>query len=573
MPLVQAREAQLAPATNEPVASTSNLKSDDADESTSMAVDSDKPIADQQSNEVQSMDAAEAEPPKSKRAQKRAKAAARLARRQAAGPSGKHEMTLKSGKVVQIPTYISPDKFEPTLLLDKGKAREQRPEISPNLIIGINAVTRALEAEVHNGRRQLAGLSETTKVAATQQDSLRMILPAPTKSTRRQRRAIREENHPESKAARIRKLHKERKASQVVPPMPEQYAHIPRDEPTLLHSLSEAREEVKDNATAITAINTLDKEIRSGAGPTEPAGPDCDNAEPVKIPLQIINDVLQLRCLDASTRSVLQHLVLRFIPGGIPKFEGAPNDPAARDGRKAKSAVNPKRQARVPIVGPAIQPSKPIRVLFVAKGDINPPSIVQHLLMASAARNSVCTARRRQIEQQKMGDSRASEDMYLVPMAAGFESRLCELLAIRRAAVLAITVCANPSLEAFADVFPQECDAPGYDTLLQLLKHHFPTPVTADWLMPSVNGVTPATYAELLPTHVKQLAVEVPTDPRAARTDKKDKRAENKASRKRARDEADSDSETQGQSRRPGMLTKKAKSASGPMKLLSTQVM
>ncbi len=91
--------------------------------------------------------------------------------------------------------------------------------------------------------------------------------------------------------------------------------------------------------------------------------------------------------------------------------------------------------------------------------------------------------------------------------------------------------------------------------------------------MPSVNGVTPAAYAELLPTHVKQLAVEVPTDPRAARTEKKAKRAEDRASRKRARDEAEPDSKTQGESEGHRKLAKKARSSSGPVELLSTQVM
>lgn len=87
--------------------------------------------------------------------------------------------------------------------------------------------------------------------------------------------------------------------------------------------------------------------------------------------------------------------------------------------------------------------------------------------------------------------------------------------------------------------------------------------MTADWLLPTVNGVTPAAYAELLPTHVKQLAVEIPTDPKAARAEKKAKRAEVKESRKRQREETVVE----------GSAAKKAKADSGPMELVPTQVM
>ena len=560
MPLVQAREAQLAPR-EEPIASTSKTESDNADNE-SMAVDGAENTAQEtRVNEDEPMNAAaEAEKPKSKRAYKREKAAARLARRQAAGPVGKHQMTLKSGKVVHIPDYISPDKFEPKLLLDKGKARDDRPEISQNLVLGINAVTRVLEAEVHNGRRQLAGLSES-KQSATQQDSLRIILPAPTKSTRKQKRALREEAHPAAKAARLRKLVRQRKSATVRPALPPQLAFIPRDEPTLLHTLSEARGDVGEHGMSINVIETLEKAIR---GVTKLGSvPDPDQGEPIAIPLEHLNAVLSLSRISKSTKSILTHLYLRFIPGGrtIERQPNPPNDPAARDGLKKKHLKKP--QTSLSDLYTPLTPSKPIRILFVAKGDINPPSIVQHLLTASAARNSVCAARRLQIEQQKEKDSKVLEDMYVVPMGEGFEHRLCELLAVRRAAVLAISVGALVSCYiSYADCLHQDCDAPGFDTLLQLLKHHLPKPVTADWLMPTVNGVTPAAYAELLPTHVKQLAVEIPTDPKAARTEKKAKRAEVKGSRKRQREEAGLE----------GNAAKKAKADSGHMELVPTQV-
>lgn len=438
MPLVQAREAQLAPR-EEPIASTSKTTESDNTDNASMAIDGPETAQETRVGEDQAMEGSvESEtPPKSKRAYKREKAAARLARRHAAGTTANHQMTLKSGKVVHIPDYVSPDKFKPKLLLDKGKARDDRPEISQNLVLGINAVTRVLEAEVYNGRRQLAGLSASTQ-PATQQDSLRIILPAPTKSTRKQRRALREEAHPTAKALRLRKLVRHRKSAKVEPSAPPQLAFIPRDEPTLLHSLSEARTDVGGHDRSINIIDTLEKAIR---GVTNLGSvPDPDQGEPVEIPLEYLNAVLSLSRLSKSTKSILAHLYLRFIPGGraTEQQPNPPNDPAARDGLKKKHLKKP--EISLPASTTPMAASKPIRVLFVARGDINPPSIVQHLLITSAAKNSVCAARRLQVEQQKEKDSKISEETYVVPMGEGFEHRLCELLAVRRAAVLAISV-------------------------------------------------------------------------------------------------------------------------------------
>lgn len=195
---------------------------------------------------------------------------------------------------------------------------------------------------------------------------------------------------------------------------------------------------------------------------------------------------------------------------------------------------------------------KSIRVLFVAKADINPPSIVQHLLLGTAARNSVAAARKRQLQAKIQAGPGASvsdktnevydeEPVYIVPMGEGFEHRLCELLAIRRAATLAISVSDALSGRPCRSLtrWSQDCTAPGFEVLLQLLKHHLPTPVTADWLIPPISapgsdGVP--RYTELLPTTIKQLSVTVPTDPKAARAEKKAKRAERKPARKRQRE-------------------------------------
>lgn len=592
MPLAHAREAHLRP--RQSTASTSK-QPDNAAEALDMAVDEPEQVEQiSGADQSMSMDPPTAQTFSSKRAQKRAKAAARIARREAAGPLSTHEMTLKSGRVLRIPNYVSPDKFEPKLLLDKGKAKEDRPEISQDLILGINAVTRALENEVYNGRRQLAGLPEA-KSPATEQNSLRFTVHAPTKYTRRQRRELREDMDPDAKRARLRKIAGRKKKEHQVPPFePAQHALVPRDEPALLHALAEAKEDAGKVDPTIQGIRVMERIVQGYDGQGCKAVAERDRGEPIKISLDAINNLLALREITAATKGILQYLFLRFIPGRRAGQGSRPsplgsqpvkpiNDPAARDGVKEGSASRenlkrakdgavaaaeaPHNPAKAPLTavetGSAAQKSapqraqgsaeskgtatgkferpanKPVRIIFVARGDINPPSIVQHLLVATAARNSVLAAQRRQLELQKgENDSGAAEDVYLVPMGSGFEHRLCELLAVRRAAVLAISVGTTTLAKGpLSELAFQASNAPGFETLLQLLKHHLPRTLSADWLIPAVNGIAPKSYAQLHPTHIKQLSVEVPIDPRAARTVKKAKRAEGKASRKRRREE------------------------------------
>lgn len=361
MPLVEAREAQLH---HQPEASTSKqseANSIQAD-STAMAIDGPResaaPVAEQSADESMAIDAiadtTESPMFASKRAQKRAKAAARVARREASGRPATHSLTLKSGRVIHVPNHVSQDRFEPKLLLDKDKARaSERPEICDNLVLGINAVTRMLENEVFNGRRALAGLPEA-KYSVTTQDSLRLVLPAPTKSTRRQRREVREEAHPDAKRARIDKIVRNKRREQDVgnrsmlesPP----HALIPRDEVTLLHMLSEAKEECIGVAAAYQTVDRLDRAIRGLSGHSTLSVPEQDKGEPVKVDIDWLNDILALDRLKSSTKSILQYLFLRFIPGGRPAERERPdyttrptggkwkpvNDPDARDGLKIK---------------------------------------------------------------------------------------------------------------------------------------------------------------------------------------------------------------------------------------------
>ena len=195
--------------------------------------------------------------------------------------------------------------------------------------------------------------------------------------------------------------------------------------------------------------------------------------------------------LSASGRSILTSLLMRhdsrwFSLRNKVQSQSTETDPKNISRNRARIASNiarsearkkkkrPRRRplsAAVPSHVPAPAPgleriasvTRPLQLVFVAKEDINPLEIVQHLLTATAARNSVNVALGRQAEITPIrgirtkdavpaetphveandvtdAEERAYQDLYIVPLGKGAETRLANLLGIRRVSVIGFTV-------------------------------------------------------------------------------------------------------------------------------------
>ena len=448
--------------------------------------------------------------PQSKRARKRADAEARTASRTAEATRvsvSTHKISLRSGKTVHIPDGIISAEFQtPSHLIGKGKMRaahQDRPEICSALCLGINAVTRELELEVQNCRRRLAGLAPLQGKADARANQLRMYIPAPSLTSRKQRRDLRDKLHPETARGRWKRTRCGRAKPAEAPRMPEALVGIPRNDPALVHTLREALEASDLLPDVRRLLQDMLVQVEGGEAPLQ-TGDGTSTAvakqvqqDTVAIPSPILERMLRLPetqgGLSAGTRSILIALLMAHDPhwfsllnlveraqqmGASPlpptSIWGNCDDNAAMSEKKqrtkASAPLRPASAEEASETGSGIR--RNIRIIFVAKEDINPLEIVQHILTTVAARNSANVALRResanafkkeqptaliptQVDEAGApsaglaGTSQAEapaaaqeeiEDVHIVPMGKNFEHRLCELLAVRRAAVLAITV-------------------------------------------------------------------------------------------------------------------------------------
>ena len=469
--------------------------------------------------------------PQSKRARKRADAEARAASRPAEAastPVSTHQVRLRSGKMVHIPDGIISAKLQtPSHLIGKGKMRaahQDRPEICSALCLGINAVTRALELEVQNCRRRLAGLAPLPSKPDARQDTLRMYIPAPSLTSRKQRRDLRDKLHPETARGRWKRTRDGLAKPAEALRMPENLVGIPRNDPALVHTLKEALEESDLWSNVRQMLQDMLHRVQ-GDEPQHQTGDQAPVAaarqvqqDTVAIPSQTLVEMLTLReaqgALSDGTRSILIALLMAHDPHWFsmlnlveraqqvdgshlppnPIWGKVSHNAAMPEKKQRAKAPAPTRPANSEVASTARSQTRNIRIVFVAKEDINPLEIVQHILTTVAARNSANVALRRQRAGKKekptaliptqadqagapseaTAVARSSQaeasvaqedvgDIYIVPMGKLFEHRLCELLAVRRAAVLAITV-SMPRLgtpmqvmQAEVDLTPLEC--------------------------------------------------------------------------------------------------------------------
>lgn len=434
------------------------------------------------------------------RAAKYAKAERVAARLQANRiPLSSHEIILRSGRALVVPDNSTPERFRPTLLLNKRAAIDSRPAICSALTLGINAVTAILEHDVENARRELAGLKPAPRQKRDNLD-LRLFIPAPNKSTRRQRRELRQKLIPRSQAKKRKHLTSSTSQRDIARTLPQFLHNVPAGDPAVLHVLQEALQEISIRITtksqpsrrlnAVQAVlqeiitiasgDTHESQQSAQTGPTigdqtamaldtapggvdEPGGSQCslEAVKTVNLPSTLLYTIfcgkptaqaLQTGYYRKSlvSESHLQDLTALLVDCDrqwfavheqYVKAAQTLEPPVQKLQREVKQHIPNTHQADQAESGARVDTfstSPRFRIIFVAKGDINPLSIVQHVLTAAAARNAANISLRR---IRANADSYASpEDVYIVPLPKGAESKLAELLGIRRVAVFAIEV-------------------------------------------------------------------------------------------------------------------------------------
>lgn len=506
--------------------------------------------------------AAPAEPvPLSKRAKHRAHLRAKVEKRTSHFAPDTHEVKLRSGKHLQIPDRLQPEAFARKIRLDKRKAQNNRPKICESLVIGLNAVTRYLEDTLEAGRTEVTGqphASVTRLDSKTASRHLRLHIPTPTNGTRRDRRALKERIRSSSGLSKQKPSRSETTPS--IPRLPP-YFEIPRNEPILKYTLQDMQDRLESKALDSGDIWAFLGNIKEMMAYIEddklsqdlpPAKEKESNIEPTlkqenwQIPSELVDAILfsagQVITEDEiRERSMLLALFMRYNPEWFQVWRQ--RNEALKRLRISREWETPKIQ-KPTVIPSAIQPQpteiKPLRLVFVAKADINPIHLVQHLLTSVSANNSLNVARRKLLESSKKGEDGSEdvekyEDIYLVPLPRGAEGRLAALLALRRVSVLAFTVGSMPYIQAknVADSQQQNNESSEFQKLLTLVRSHLPEPLKADWLVPAINHPSQlqSQQGNFIPAHVKLMQTTAPTDIKALR-------AQRQAEKKRKRDAA-----------------------------------
>lgn len=482
----------------------------------------------------------------SKRAKHRAHLRKKIEQRDVHLAPDMHELKLRSGKAVQVPNRPQPDAFIRKIRLDKGKAMASRPQICDSLVIGLNAVTRYLEETLDAARCELAGLPPTESAShsnRTAKDNLRLFIPTPYHGTRRDRRALKATLDPDAK---LKKRQTSRtNMSNNLPEMPP-YLTVPRREPALMCALEDMRARfgkigVPNSSESAFLKITQDISFCLDANDSseESVGHD-DKLSPkngtyIGEHSHINTEIVQALVYATSSavsenrdRSILLSLLARFDPEWFRLWNRRTQTLA----RAHSITVDNSSKLSKSITTFWKAPRKPLQLVFVAKGDINPLHLVQHLLTSVTANNSLNIARRK---AAKEADATATEisadnireyqDIYLVTLSKGAEEKLAGLLALRRVSVLAFTVSIQCML-AFRlttdTVSRQPNDSPEYNKLVTLVQAHLPQPLSADWLIPAINAANTSSsnQGNLVPAHVKHLQTTAPTDIKALRADR-----------------------------------------------------
>lgn len=383
----------------------------------------------------------------SKRAKRRAKVRQQVEERDAHLPPSVHEIHLRSDRLVQIPDRLHPDGFLRKLRLDADKAITTRPAICDAMVIGLNAVTRSLEEAVDNSRRRLAGLpiiASSGKVSS--QDNLRLFIPSPSRGTRRDRRALRERLHPTSRSSKYAS-----RAKKLLSRLPESPVHIsvPRNEPSLVSALesvlhsSKLSQQTSEDKMLEIAVTALLNTVRGESPPNNASDMKVDEATAnsrenasVRIPSSDIEKLL-LADKPSVTDPHDRHLLLSLFTRFNPNYFRTEQDRFQKLRSIARYKLLAKAAAEIDDTPPVEK--KPLRLVFVAKEDINPLRIAEHLLITVAAQNSLNMAKRRDFRDDS-DSSGINDDVYLVPLGKGAEEKMAKLLGLRRVSVLAFTV-------------------------------------------------------------------------------------------------------------------------------------
>lgn len=390
-------------------------------------------------------------------------------------PPGKtHAVTLRSNRTVEVPDYVD----KPRTKRVPPRAPLPRPQLLNHLSVGINEVTKALEARIRWGRWELGDPSAAPGGGAVA-SAAASDPPAPAPAAKRRRTHSKHPTalppldplHPVAnetlQRASYRFLaHALPKPTTRLPP----YLLPPSEEKPFFrvlaneHSIKLRKEKVKDTKLRASQLALKKRDIQ----------------------LALLGDVIQA---DHSKfeRATLAQTVKDDSSGKRTgkqpaKTAGATTEAGAKVTGAKEATATPSAAAQTPLEavsvnGAALAGSKAldadedvdepdwvsmIDIIFVCKPDINPPSLVEHLPNMVGAANAVMEATQGALDlaetpaasTSNMDVDPASDDdggssdtprpaphgVYLVQLDLGAELKLGDVLALRRVAALGLSV-------------------------------------------------------------------------------------------------------------------------------------
>ncbi|KAI5480064.1 hypothetical protein MNV49_002029 [Pseudohyphozyma bogoriensis] len=447
------------------------------------------------------------------------------------GPAKTHSVTLRSNNSYDITDYVDKEKRAPKPVVPPFP----KPPVLDHVAVGINEVTRALEARIRWGRWELGDPSAAPGTG---------------------------EAAPASAQRGHRKVHRKRKATEPGP------APLNVAKPTSLKTLQRPSYRFlsqpitkpstnlpsyllpPDESTPFFKMlaNSVKMQNRAKPASSRISKPQ-DRIKLLLEPVMGDDDPVAERALRVGTSHLpeVRKAKKRKVDAadrGVQPVDATPKagEDGGEEGDKEKNhqegeAVEKDADSWVPLVD----------LIFVCKPDINPPSLVGHLPTMAAAANGVGEALKAEIEKegevpaQEGGNGEESSAMetdgdettagatstrrpatrpvFLIPLDIGAEYKLGDILGLRRVAAVGVS-----SL------------APGALPLLTLVEQ-LVKPLKAPWLVPhlaspSASSTDSVSNVPFIETHVKHLRTTAPIDMKAANAQKKMERKEKKGNRK-----------------------------------------
>lgn len=391
-----------------------------------------------------------------------------------------HDLKLKSGKVVSVPDFTEPAKFAPKKRKLHPSAPPEpipeEPEILSHLVLGINGVTKCLEQLIRQKRRQALGLPAEVDQSGVegQKQKTKRERKAAVEAVRRKLAAS---SKKKEKPARIKLPGSDSAVYAYLRTLAEetQSTTTQTGPPALLQNAQSDYPPFGLNNTAVFPARPTKKGTKSSPHPTgamwASLRPVLEASDPKYCLQQLRSDERPPDRAPGTTREARIAEVAMILQGiennivaGLTTLEDAKSRlrnmlrkytiPTCQASIKARlETINERIRSNGQEPGPdptldkeeelpqaatesqAVGEPDSIRLLFVCLPDLNPPSLVSHLLSLACSANGLL-ARGKDTEEEI-----EQSGMYVIQLNKGADAELAKALGIGHAAVVGVKAC------------------------------------------------------------------------------------------------------------------------------------